>query len=87
MSAILLTPGGRGPELGSKIDFPCLAKHESQILVEFNLPVFYGLSVVHLHRRQKRKQGEREFQRIRRVASWNFELEGHLYRNIWALFT
>lgn len=66
--------------------FPILAKHQSQILVEFNLPVFYVISVVHLHRRQKRKQGEREFQRIRRVASWNLESEGPLYRDRRACF-
>lgn len=42
--------------------------------------------VVHLHRKQKRKQGEREFQRIRRVASWNLESEGPLYRNRRSLF-
>lgn len=47
------------------MDLPHLAKHETWILVEFSLPVFYAVAVGHLHRMQRRKRWDGEFQRNR----------------------
>lgn len=51
------------------MDLPHLAKHETWILVEFSLPVFYAVAVGHLHRMQRRKRWDGEFQRNRIMAS------------------
>lgn len=64
------------------MDVPHLATHEKRVLAELHLPVFDVISMVCLHRTQRRKHGEGEFQRIRIMALQNLELEGPLYRNV-----